>query len=137
MTNKIKTYLDFVPLIILFISAVFLIWAVSTSAILLTWEHYLGLTFLTIAVVLFFVRHLYGVLFVGLTLIVGLIGLLSYSPEITTFYFGIGIKEKQVTILRFQPIFLLWLIIYFVISGRHLVGIASRKYWVEVRNNER
>jgi hypothetical protein len=95
------------------------------------------LIFLVVAVVLFYVKHLYGVLFIGVTLIVGLVGLLSYSPAITAYTFGVGNSENGVSVLRFQPIFLLWVVIYFVTSGRHFVGLASRKYWVEVRNNER
>ena len=137
MRNRIKIYLDYLPLIILLISVVVLIWTVSTSEIVLAGKHYIGLVFLAIAIVLFYIRHLYGVLFVGFTLIVGLVGLLSYSPAITTYSIGTGNVENGVTLLRIQPIFLVWLVIFFVVSGRHFVGIASRKYWNEVRNNER
>jgi hypothetical protein len=137
MKNNLKKYLDYIPLIILLISAVILIWTVATSDILLVWKHYIGLTFLVITPVLFYLRHLYGVLFLGLTLFVGLLGLLSFSPAITTTSFGLGNSEEGITLLRFQPIFLLWIVIYFVISGRYFVGIASKKYWEEVKNNER
>jgi hypothetical protein len=138
MTVKTKVYLDYIPFLILIVSAVILLIKVNSSDILLRWKHYVGILFLIIIAILFYVRHLFGVLFLGLTLIIGLIGLLSYSPVITTTSFGFGSGgEGSIYLLRFQPVFLLWLILYFILSGRHFVGIASNKYWKEVRNRER
>jgi hypothetical protein len=137
MKNKIRTYLSYLPLLILLVSAAILIWTISSSDIVLTWKHYIGLVLLAIATVLFFIRHLYGVLLTAVILLLGLIGILSYSPAITMFSFGWGTPDKGVTLLVFQPIFLLWTVIYCIVSGRHFVGIASREYWVEVRNGQR
>ena len=136
MNPKIKIYLDYLPLIILLTSAVILIWTVSASDIAFVRRHYIGLIFLTITTTLFFIRHLFGVLFLGFTLILGLFGILSFSPAITTTYFGFGNSDNGITLLIFQPIFLLWIVIYFIVSGRHFVGIVTRKYWVEVKNKK-
>jgi len=137
MNRKIRVYLDFIPLLILFISAAFLVRAAATSEILLQKRHYVGLIFLVLTTTLFFVRRLFGVLFLGLTLLLGLIGVLSYSPGIITTSFGFGDGENGVTLVRFQPIFLLWIVVYFTVSWRHIVGIGTRKYWNEVKNKER
>jgi hypothetical protein len=137
MKDKIKIYLDYLPFSILLVSAIILIRTVLTTNILLVTKHYIGFVFLIITAIFFFARHLYGVFFLGFTLFVGLCGILSFSPAITSTTFGLGGSENGVTLMRFQPIFLLWLVIYFVVSGRYFVGIASRKYWVEVKKKSR
>jgi hypothetical protein len=137
MKKSIRIYLDYVPLLILMASAALLIWSVFNDGIVLNWKHYTGLILLVVCVILFLARHLYGVLFLGVTLVAGLIGLLSYSGAIRTISFGLGDTEDGVTLLRFQPIFLLWLVIYFVVSGRHIVGIGTKKYWDEVKARQR
>lgn len=137
MTTGIKRYLDYVPIGILGVSAAYLLWTVSTTTIILGWKHYVGLAFLALSASLFFVKHLYGVLCVGFTLLLGLIGMLSFSPAITVYSIGSGSGDSGVTFLRLQPVFLLWVTIYFLLCGRYFVGIASRRYWTEVRTNKR
>jgi hypothetical protein len=138
MSAKTKKLLDYIPFLILVVSTIILLIRVSNSEILLVWQHYTGIIFLLVNAIVFYIRHLFGVLFLGFMLLIGLIGLLSYSPAITTTSFGFGSGEDgSITLLRFQPIFLLWLTIYFIVSGRYFVGIASSKYWQEVRNKER
>ena len=133
--NNIKLYLDYIPYIILCVSTFTLIWTISTTNILLVRRHYLGLILLPIVAILFYKKHLFGVLSLGLTLVVGLIGFISYSPSITTFSFGFGnASDWSVDIIKFQPIFLLWLIIHFLLSGRYYVGILSKKYWLNFRD---
>ena len=133
MTRDIKRYLDYIPLIILIVSAILLILTAANSEIILVWRHYIALILLATTIILFFIRHLFGVLSLGVVLLFGLIGILSFSPAITTgsFEFG-GFK-----LLSFQPIFLLWLVIYFIVCWRHIVGIGTTKYWNEVKNKAR
>ena len=138
MNSKIKKRLDFIPLIGLVGSAIYLIWTVTHSDIVLVWKHYFAIALLISTIILFGIRHLLGVLFLGVNLTIGLIGLLSFSPSITSMTFGLGHSGgNAMTLLKFQPIFLLWLIIYFIFSGRHFVGIASKKYWAEFKSKER
>ena len=82
----------------------------------------------------FLLNHKIGVLISGLTIILGLFGLLSFSPTITTTIFGIG--EQKITLLRFQPIFVLWATIHFILSGRYYVGIVNKKYWEDISSDE-
>jgi hypothetical protein len=83
---------------------------------------------------LFIIRHKIGVLSLGLTLILGLFKLLSYSAVMTFYSFGGSLNGQSSGELKIQPIFLLWLLIYFIISGRHFVGIFTKEYWRDIFN---
>ena len=126
--------MDFIPLIILFVSASYLMWTFLDGQILFIWKHYLGFLMLVIVSIGFLLNHKIGVLISGLTIILGLFGLLSFSPTITTTIFGIG--EQKITLLRFQPIFVLWATIHFILSGRYYVGIVNKKYWEDISSDE-
>ena len=137
MIRKIRNFLDYIPLIVILVYTFFLFKARVDDGILLMWTHYVGVIFLIGTIILFFVRHLFGVLALGLTLVLGFIGVLSYSPGITTTSLGFGDGAIEISSLPFQPIFLLWIIIYFIVSWRHIVGIGTKKYWGEVKSKER
>lgn len=132
---KLKLLLDYVPLIIITFYAILLIWKRVNGEILLQWKHVVGLIFLTINYFMFFWRHRIGVLCLGLTLLLGLFSLLSFSPAITTTTIYKGSGDNGVPIFYGQLIFLLWVIIHFIVSGRHYVGIATKKYWIALFNN--
>ena len=105
------------------------------SDIGLLWKHILGLILLPINYLLFFWRHKVGVLALGLTLLLGLISLLSYSPVITTTTLSKEVGDGKLPFFYGQLIFLLWIIIHFILSGRHYVGIVTKKYWDGLINN--
>ncbi|MBI5372831.1 MAG: hypothetical protein HZA79_12485 [Sphingobacteriales bacterium] len=127
---KIKNLLDFVPLIILTISAIVLLWAVITKDVGLLRKHIVGLCVLPIILLAFVWRHKAGVLVLGLILLSGLLSLLSYSPSVTTSALTIGRgADDQIPVFYGQPLFLLWLLIHFIFSARHYVAIATKKYW--------
>lgn len=132
--NKIKNLLDFVPLIILIVYAIVLIWTIMTTNIIFSYEHYIGLTLLGITTGLFLRRHKLGVLLLGLTLLLGLFKIVSYSAVITFHSFGGSINGRSSPEIKIQGIFLLWLLIHFIVSGRHYVGIATKKYWQNLFN---
>jgi hypothetical protein len=132
---KIKFLLDFVPLIIITISAALLILKRLNGEILFQWKHIAGLVLLVINYLLFFWRHKVGVLSVGLTLLLGLLSLLSFSPAITTSTIYKGSANNGIPIFHGQLIFLLWILIHFIVSGRHYIGIATKKYWIALSKN--
>lgn len=128
--QKIKYLLDFIPLIILVLSAIILINIVITTDIILQWRHIAGLIILPINISLFFWRHKVGVLALCLTLLLGLVGAISFSDAIATTTAYIGNSEDfKLPIFHGQPIFLLWLLIHFIVSGRYYVGVVTKKYW--------
>lgn len=131
--DKGKKLLDFAPLIILTIQAIILVWTVTTTDIAFLWKHIVGLLILPVNFWVFRWQHKFGVLFLGLTLIIGLLGFLSYSPEVETTTITLG-RNKAIPVFYGQPIFLLWLLIHFIVSGRHYVGIVTKEYWAELLN---
>jgi hypothetical protein len=131
--EKIKEYLDFIPLLILTISAVNLAWVVTTTDIVFVWKHFVGLIFLPLNYFLFFKNHKIGVVAFGLILVISLVSLLSYSPNIEKTTFSIGKSaDFQIPIFYGQAIFLLWLLIHFVVSGRFYFGVLTKKYWQDL-----
>lgn len=131
--NKLKNYADTVPLIILIVSAIILIAKVISFDTFLLWRHIIGLIILSINIGLFFWRHQLAVLALGLTLFLGLFGTISFSHtnSITTAYVGKS-EDFRIPIFCGQPIFLLWLLIHFILSGRYYIGIGTGKYWKEL-----
>jgi hypothetical protein len=130
--NKIKNLLDFIPLIALTIYAIVLIWTVATTNIIFSYEHYIGLTLLVITAGLFIKRHKLGVLLLGFTMLLGLFKVLSYSAVITFHSFGGSINGHSSPEIKIQAIFILWLLIHLIVSGRHYIGIATKKYWQDL-----
>jgi len=133
--TRLKAWLDWLPFGILVVCAVNLIWTVATTDIALSLRHYVALGLLPIVGVIFSWHHKLGLLCLGLLLFLGTVGLLSLSPAIATssWMFGSG-SDNQVTFFYCQPIFLLWLVIHFFLSGRQYVGILTRDYWRNLIN---
>jgi hypothetical protein len=130
--DKLKTLLDFLPLFILTAYAAILLWTVETTNIAFSYEHYIGFALLMVTIVLFLWRHKLGVLFLGFTLILGLFKVLSYSGIIDYHRIGGSINETSSGDIKIQGIFILWLILHFILSGRHYVGILTKKYWQDL-----
>ncbi len=130
--EKLKFYLDFVPLIILTISAISLVWTVATTDKGFLWKHYVGLAVLPLNYFLLYKHHKTGVIGLGVTLFIGLLSLLSFSPSVTTSTYFINISNTKIPFFYGQQIFLLWLLIHFIVSGRHYVAIATKKYWQDL-----
>ena len=127
--SKIINLLDYLPLVILTGYAIILIWTVASTNIVLQSEHYAGLTFLVLTAGLFLVRHKLGVLSLGLTLLLGLCTILSYSAGISIHSIGGSINEHALGNIRIQVIFIFWLALHLILSHRHYTGILTKKYW--------
>lgn len=132
MKNKVKKLLDFIPLLILTISVIYFLWARVSEGILLTWRHWLALILLSINYYLFWRNHQLGVLLLGLTLIIGLFGITQYAPGVSISFLFWTPFDSSIPLFYGEPMFLLWLIIHFVISGRYYFGIGTNKYWTNL-----
>ncbi|RYZ44099.1 MAG: hypothetical protein EOP49_27565 [Sphingobacteriales bacterium] len=137
MTQKTRKLLDFIPLVALFVSAIVLLVARFSGDVLLQNRHIVGLALLPLALTLFFFKHKLGILATGLIVLLGLFGALSFSPAISTMTVGKSLGDgDSLSLLYFQPIFLLWLTLHLVLSGRYYTGIASKRYWDNINSDE-
>ena len=131
MFNKRTKYLlDFAPLLILLFYAIRLGWILSTSDIQIEWPNIVGFILLPLIISLLIWRHQIGVIALGLLLFLGLFGAISFTPGITKFGMGFEKGEVQRSFDFYgNPIYFLFLITHFILSGRYYVGIMTRKYW--------
>lgn len=134
--DKIKNISDFIPLAILTISAIILTYKVIATDALIIWKHIAGFIFLPVNYFLFRWQHKIGVLSLGLTLFTGLAGLISYNHAIVTASSYINFGDIRIPVFYGQPIFLLWLLLHFIVSGRHYLGIGTKSYWQEILSKE-
>ena len=124
-----RIILDFLPLLILGVSAIISLLIMITSNFIIQWQHYLGIFFLILNGITIYKNHQLGILFLGLTIFFGVVGILSFNVGIigSSFYWNpFGIK---IPLFIGNPIMLILLIIYFILSGRYYVGILTKSYW--------
>ncbi|MFT3844001.1 MAG: hypothetical protein QM725_03025 [Lacibacter sp.] len=132
--EKLKRLLDYLPFLILVIFFIILIVKIATTEYTFQWKHILGLILICINTLLFCYNHRAGVLFLCFVLLVGLLSFMSYDVRIRTMTYTLGKDENsQTPLFRGQPIFLLWLLLHFILSFRYYVGILSKKYWIQFK----
>ena len=99
------------------------------------WQHHLGFLFLIANGFLFFYNHQIGVLFLGLTLILGVIGILSYNVGLVSdSLYWTPFDVKIPIFIGNAKVFGL-LILHFILSGRYYVGILTKQYWEVLMNS--
>jgi hypothetical protein len=134
---RIKKFLDYIPLIILILYAVNLVWVRFDQGVLITWRNWIALLLLPLNCLAFSKNQQAGVLTLGFILLVGLFGIAQFSPGVSISYAGFSAFDKDITIFYGQPIFILWLLVHFILSGRYYFGIITKKYWTEFASSWR
>lgn len=124
-----KHLLDFIPLVVLAIYAIVLLITVTFTDIVLNWKHYLGFVFLIITTITIFKNHQYGILCLGLILLLGYFGLWSLSPKLLSINFGIRPFGFFIPFFNGQPIIIALTFVHFYLSRRYYLGIGTKKYW--------
>jgi hypothetical protein len=78
---------------------------------------------------LFRQNHKQGVLFLGLTIIFGIVGFLAFQVGIEGAFIFWPPFDLKIPIFAGNPILLVVLILHFIISHRYYDGILAKKYW--------
>ncbi len=127
--TKVKHLLDFITVAILIILVINLMRLRLNDELIFTWRHWLGILLVLITCYVFSLNHRLGILALGLTLILGLLSVTQYSPgySVTSLYWTPF--DVRIPIFYGKPIFLLWVVLHFVLSGRYYVGILTKNYW--------
>jgi hypothetical protein len=74
----------------------------------------------------------------GLLILLGLLNVISYSYSVVTIGCFIAFGTAQLNV-SCQPIFLLWILLHFIFSGRHYKGFFTNQYWHDlfIRHGEK
>lgn len=97
------------------------------------WQPYLGLIFLGCNALLFRQNHKQGVIFLGLTIVLGIIGFLAFQVGIvgaSIYWTPFGFK---IPTFAGNPILLAVFILHFIISNRYYDGVLTKKYWQHIK----
>lgn len=139
MTRKnIRKCLDYLPFLVLCIQAINAFYTFFQFDMEPHWNHYAGVIALVITGYFFYRKHALGVVATGITLLAGLIGLVSYTFTVYTAWFSVSfgaIDNATVKTPIFNPIFLVFLLVHFLLSARYYFGILSKDYWKKIMEN--
>lgn len=129
--DKRKNLSDFIPLLALTVSAFILVGNIAETYTSFLWNHIAGLIILPSIYLVFWWRHKTGVVTLGFAIILGVLGVISYSYSLVTVGYFVRVSNTE---LRFicQPIFLLWLAIHLIVSNRHYRGVWTKQYWFDL-----
>jgi len=84
---------DFIPILLSLILVVITIIKVTTSSTIIDYHHYVGISLLTISTVLYFYKKEYFIYIFGLTLLIGVFGLVNFYYATIEIGFGkIGVN---------------------------------------------
>lgn len=129
-----RNLVDYIPLAILYAYAFILLAKIFTSDVIISWRHLSGAIVLGFTTFVFFKNHKIGVLSLGVTLLLGAISVISFNSPISITTYSIGKSEDSlIPVFYGQPVFLLWLLLHFVCSIRHYIGIGTKEYWRNIK----
>jgi hypothetical protein len=123
----VKNRIYLIPLLILLVTVIYEIYTVVTTDIIFGNKHYLGFLLLTISAVAFFFRKDIGIYFTGITLILGTLNFVGFTPAIESYSFGFGLNNTSTTSFRVQLFSFLVLILHVVLNGKFLINEFGKK----------
>ena len=120
-----KQIIDLIPLVILIITAAFSWIHMFTHHIVIKWQHYLGLVFLVLIILVLTKNHQAGVLLTGATTLIAAFGIISFDIGISKTYLSFGNSESSLLFYFGNPVMFLWFILHTILSFRIYIGILS------------
>jgi hypothetical protein len=125
---------DYIPYLMICSSLAISLILMLVIGFTVQWQHYLGLLFLGFNGLLFRKNHKQGVLFLGLTLILGIMGWLAFQVGIVGGSMHFNINDFRIPVFARNPILLLVFILHFIPSNRFYDGILAKKYWTHINH---
>jgi hypothetical protein len=127
MTIQQKKAIDYIPLAILIVFQIVLLWQTTVLNIGLDPRHILGIIFIGITTLLFYAKHNSGVLALGVTLVLGLIGAYSFDPNLKTIMHMVGESGQghKIAFFILNPLFFLLIALHVILSWNYYVRIFS------------
>ncbi len=118
---KIKTYIHLLPLIVLIVSVCHATYITSTTDIIFGSKHYLGFLFLGVCVLGAFIKNKLGVYFTGVTLVLGTLNVIAFTPAIEAYSLGFGFNDARTTTFKIQLFSFLVLVLYLILNLKFLL----------------
>ncbi len=122
----VKKNLHLIPLLILAMTMVHAIYIVSTTSIIFSEKHYLGISCIAICIIGYIIRRNLGAYLTGLTLLLGTFNLIAFTPAIVTYSFGFGINDVSVTSFKIQSFSLVIFFLFLILNLNFLRKSARR-----------
>lgn len=123
-----KKKLAYIPLVILWLMALYTVYVISTPATTITastititrvdigYNHYIGFTFLIITTILFFINKNIAIISLGILLLAGCFNILQFLPSTS----ALAVGAKSYLAISFQPVLFVLFIFYIGINFRYL-----------------
>lgn len=84
-------------------------------------EHYWGLALVLLTAVMYFIKFRYGILMTGISLLLGLFGLVVFLPLKSVTYYGITIGGVEIRTPYIVPTIFVLILLYAAVNGSSLV----------------
>ncbi len=123
----VKKYLYILPLIILVVTAGYATYIVSTTNIIFGTKHYLGCLFIAISLIGVFIKKSLGVYFTGITLLIGTLNVIAFTPAVEAYSFGFKFNNTSAMSIKIQAFSFLVLLLYLTLNGQFLISKLRKR----------
>ena len=91
-----KRYIHFIPIAILVSAMLYSLYVVNTTNIILGTKQYFGIAFIIGSIVLSVIRKDFGICLTGVTLLLGTLNVIAFTPTIESYSFGVSFNDKKI-----------------------------------------
>jgi len=123
----IKKLFYLFPLSILVITILYASYIVSTTEIMFSAKHHLGIMFIVVCIIAMMARKDIGIYFTGITLLIGSFNLIAFTPTIEAYSFGFGFNDSSITSFKIQLFSFMVLVLYLIVNGKYIVNTLKSK----------
>jgi hypothetical protein len=121
-----KRISHFIPITILVSAVLYSLYAVNTTNIILGTKQHIGIAFVIGDIILIFVRRELGIYLTGVSLLLGTLNIIAFTPMIESYSFGFSFSGKNGIDFQIQLFSFLVLLIYLVVSYKRLLVLIRR-----------
>ncbi len=135
MISYLKDKKDFIPLALTTASAFYFLFETITESYTFTAGQITGFLMLSLCAVLHTGKLKAGILSIGMFFILCWTGLIGLSAGKFSFSFNTG--NIDLIVYKAHPLLFCLMVFHLIISAKHYVGIATKKYWQQLFSNNR
>lgn len=122
----VKRNLYLVPLIIVTLTVFYSTIIVLTTDVIFGYKHYLAFLLITASVISSFVKKELCIYLTGITLLLGTLNVIAFTPAIEAYSFGFSLNDKIKVAFKLQLYSFIVLILYLILNGRFLLSKINK-----------